>query len=293
MERLQRIGLLAHTDELDRFAGDVAHRQCGTTAGIAVRLGEDHAGERQRLVEGLGRIGGILTGHGIHHEQGLDRLDGGVEMLDLVHHVAVDVQATGGIDDHHVIELLACLIDGRIGDVDRLLAGIAREEVHTDVARQGFQLFDRRRTIDVGTDYQHLFLAALFEQLGQLADRGGFTGPLQTRHQDDGRWLGCQVELLVGLPHHGDQFAMHNLDEGLARAQGLGHFLANRPLLDASHEVTHHRQGDVRLEQRHANFAQGLFDVLFGQTTTAADIAQGARESFSQILKHDAFRFLA
>jgi hypothetical protein len=31
----------------------VAHRQCGTTAGITVRLGKDHTGERQRLVEGL------------------------------------------------------------------------------------------------------------------------------------------------------------------------------------------------------------------------------------------------
>jgi len=86
---------------------------------------------------------------------------------------------------------------------------------------------------------------------------------------------------------------MDDLDEGLARAQGFGHFLAHGSFLDARHEIAHHRQGDVRLEQRHADFAQGILDILFGQTAAAADVAQGARESFSQILKHDAFRFLA
>ncbi len=86
---------------------------------------------------------------------------------------------------------------------------------------------------------------------------------------------------------------MHNLDECLARAQGFGHFLPDCALFDARHEITHYRQGDIRLEQRHADFAQGFLDVLFGQATTATDIAQGARESFSQILKHDGFRFLA
>ena len=89
----------------DRFAGDVAHRQCGTTAGINPPC-KDHTGERQRLAEGLGGIGSILACHGIHHEQGFDRLDGGADP-DLRHHFAIDVQTTGSIDDHHVIELCA------------------------------------------------------------------------------------------------------------------------------------------------------------------------------------------
>jgi len=203
------------------------------------------------------------------------------------------VQTAGGIHDHNVIELLARLIDGRGGDIDRFLAGITREEVDANIACQGFQLLDRRRAIDVGTDDQHLLLASLFEQLGQFTNRSGLTGTLQTRHQYDGRRLGSQVELFIGLPHHRDQLAVHYLDEGLARAQGLGHFLAHGTFFHAGNEVTHYRQGDVRLEQRHAHFAQGILDVLFGQPATATDIAQGARESFSQILKHDAFRFLA
>ncbi len=41
VEGLQGVGFLAHTDELDRLAGEVANRQGGTTTGVTVRLGED------------------------------------------------------------------------------------------------------------------------------------------------------------------------------------------------------------------------------------------------------------
>ena len=91
MEGLQRIGLLAHADELDRLAGEVANRQGGTTTGITVCLGEDDTSERQRLIKGLGGIGGILTGHGIHHEQGFHRVDCPMQALDLAHHVFINV----------------------------------------------------------------------------------------------------------------------------------------------------------------------------------------------------------
>ena len=45
--------LLAGGGEHDRLAGDVPHRQRGTTAGVAVELGEDDAGEADAVVEGL------------------------------------------------------------------------------------------------------------------------------------------------------------------------------------------------------------------------------------------------
>ena len=134
MERFQRVGLLAHTDELDRLAGDGTHRQRGTATGVAVDLGQDHTGQRQRVAEGLGRVGGVLAGHGVDHEQRFDRFDRRVQRLDLAHHLFVDVQTTGGIDDHHVDEFQSCFFNGRFGDVDRLLAQVGREERHADLS---------------------------------------------------------------------------------------------------------------------------------------------------------------
>ena len=73
MEGLQGRGLLADAQELDRLAGDLADGQGRAAAGVAVGLGEDDAGQRQGLVEGLGGVGRVLAGHGVDHEQGLDR----------------------------------------------------------------------------------------------------------------------------------------------------------------------------------------------------------------------------
>lgn len=124
MENIQAVDLFAGTDELDRLAGDVAHAQCGTAAGVAVGLGQHHAGQRQRLTEGLGGVGRVLTGHGIDHEQGFGGVDRGVQRLDLVHHRRIDRQAAGGIDQQYVDEGLARIADGGTHDVDRLLRRI-------------------------------------------------------------------------------------------------------------------------------------------------------------------------
>ena len=51
VERLELVELLAGTREQDRLADDFLHRQRGTTARVAVDLGEDHAVEADRLVE--------------------------------------------------------------------------------------------------------------------------------------------------------------------------------------------------------------------------------------------------
>src|SRR5690606_33252900 len=64
MEGFETIDLLTDAEELDRLAGDMTHRQRSTAARVAVGLGEDHTGERQRFAEGARSVGRILTGHG-------------------------------------------------------------------------------------------------------------------------------------------------------------------------------------------------------------------------------------
>ena len=90
MERLQRVGPLAGAQELDGFAGDGPHGERCTATRIAVHLGEHHARQRQRVVERLGGVGGVLAGHGVHHEQRLDGVQGVVKSGDLGHHLFVD-----------------------------------------------------------------------------------------------------------------------------------------------------------------------------------------------------------
>lgn len=70
----------------------MAHGERGAAAAVAVDLGENDAGERQPLVEGLGRVDGVLAEHGVDHEERFDGLEEGVEFSHLLHHRFVNGQ---------------------------------------------------------------------------------------------------------------------------------------------------------------------------------------------------------
>ena len=82
---LERIHLLAGADELDRLAGDGAHRKCRAAAAVAVDAGEDDAGDADALVEILGEIDRVLAGQAVGDEQDLMRLGGGLDFGHLGH----------------------------------------------------------------------------------------------------------------------------------------------------------------------------------------------------------------
>ena len=54
-------------------------REGRAAAGVAVDLGQDQAGHRDRGDERLGDRDGLLAGHRVDDEQRLDRLDRGVD----------------------------------------------------------------------------------------------------------------------------------------------------------------------------------------------------------------------
>ncbi len=72
-------------------------------------------------------------------------------------------------------------------------------------------------------------------------------------------WLGVRLEVTSVA----NGLDLHRLDEGL-----------------------HHRQGHVRLEQRHAHLAQGIGDVVFGDAAATAQGIDGAGEPRCQVVEH-------
>ena len=76
MEILQRVELFAGADQLDRLAGDGAHRQRGAAAAVAVDAGEHDAGQADALIERAREIDGVLAGQRIGDEQHFMRIGG-------------------------------------------------------------------------------------------------------------------------------------------------------------------------------------------------------------------------
>ena len=107
---------LADPEELDRLAGDVAHRQRRSAARVTVGLRQHDPGERKRGVERLRGMRRILAGHAVHDEQRLDRRHRGVDPPDLVHHPLVDVEPARGVHEQHVGEAPPRLGEGAGGE---------------------------------------------------------------------------------------------------------------------------------------------------------------------------------
>jgi hypothetical protein len=66
--------LFAGTDQLDRLAGDGAHRQGGAAAAVAVHAGQHEAGDADAFVEIAGEVDGVLTGQRIGDQQDFMRV---------------------------------------------------------------------------------------------------------------------------------------------------------------------------------------------------------------------------
>ena len=170
VEGLERVDRLADAGELDRLAGDRAHRQRRAAAGIAVHPGQDHAGQVDLAGEALGDVDRVLAGQAVDDEQDLGRVGGGGDRLHLGHQRLVDVEAAGGVEQQHVVALQLRRLERAPGDLDRLLAGDDRQRVDVGLAAEHRQLLLRGRAGDVERRHQHLLaLAFSVRRLASLA----------------------------------------------------------------------------------------------------------------------------
>jgi hypothetical protein len=145
VKRLECVGLLARAHEADRLARHLAHRQRHAALRVTVCLGQHDARQGQALVEGRRGIDGVLTCHAVDDKERLDRRRFGVNGLHLGHHVTVDVQAAGRVDNQYVGMLLACVVKRPLDNRDGLFVRAARRMQRTDLAGQRLELLYRSR----------------------------------------------------------------------------------------------------------------------------------------------------
>ena len=103
---------------------------------------------------------------------------------------------------------------------------------------------------------------------------------------------GCEANLkrAVSLAQQLNQLVAHNLDHLLAGRERRHHLGAHSFGANMLDQVPHHVEVDVGFQQRHANLAQRLRNVLFGQRALAAKVLERPLQFFCKVLKHR-FRF--
>ena len=195
MEGFELVERLADAGELDRLAGNRAHRKRSAATCVAVHSGQDHARKVDLGSKALGDVDRVLASQAVDDEQGLGRVRRRLDGLHLCHQLVIDVQASRSVEQDNVIALELRRLDRPLGDLDRLLAGDDRERVGVRLPPEHRELLLRGRASDVERRHQDLLAVALAEPLGELGGGGRLARALEADHHDDGWWSYVKVEL--------------------------------------------------------------------------------------------------
>ena len=276
MEDLQRVGLLACRYEGDGFACDLADGERGTTAGVAVHLGHDHAVKVHALGKGRCRGDSILAGHGIDDEEHVIGLDGIADGDGLVHHRLVDSQTARRIDDNHVAHRIDGILHGALGDSHGVFA-VAAVDAHALLVTQGLQLVGCSGAVDVASGKQRV-VALLCQTIGELGGSGCLARALKAQHHDDAGDAAAKVQAHGLAAQKRRELVVDDLDDVLSRCEAFHDLGCKAALLGALDKALDDLEVDVCLEQRHADLLHGGVDIGLGQAALALKAAKHALE---------------
>ena len=263
MEHVDSLHLLACTNKLDWFGNNRTDREGCTTTGITIELGENDTIEIQTIVELLSRIHSILTSHRVNHKESFIRVDGLLQVGDLVHHLLINSQTTSSIDDDNGIALLLSLTDSVLSNLNDILVAFLCIDIHANCLGYNLQLLDSSRTINVTSHQQRFLVLTLLEHLGEFSCEGGLTRTLKTRHKDDGRTR-LEFQLYGLTSHQFCQLIMDNLHHQLAWLHGCEHIHTHRLLLHSICERLGYLIVNVGIQQGTTNILKCLSNIDFG-----------------------------
>ena len=206
------------------------------------------------------------------------------DLGDLAHHRLIDVQASGGVDDHGVPSL-----GRRPGrercDIVRDASRIDSTHRDTELLSQCLELVDRGGTMDVGRDKQRM--AALFaEHVRELRCCRRLPRALKSCEDDDRRRRLGARKRRGRSPEHVDDRVVDDLDDLLGAGDRFEHPLAERALTDRGDELTDDFEVDVGLEERDAHVPQGLLEIGLGDAWATPEALERVREPVRELLEH-------
>ncbi|CAM2148209.1 hypothetical protein PT2222_10431 [Paraburkholderia tropica] len=232
-ERLQILDLLAHADEVHRNRALARDRGENAALRGAVELGDDQAGETERVIERLHLRECILARVRVDHEQHFVRraveglADHALDLLELIHQMELRGQAAGRVGHHHVDAARARRVHGVEDHRGRVAAFLLHDRHVVALAPDG-ELLARGGAERVAGGQQHALVEAL-QMLGELADAGGLARAVHARDHHDERLRAAQHQRLFERLEQVDQQLTQRGFHLLRFGQAFGaHLLAQR-----------------------------------------------------------------
>ena len=288
MEVLDRVHLLADAEELDRLAGDRAHRKRRAAAPVAVHARQHDAGEADALVELPGEIDRVLAGQRVGDEQHFVRVGGVADLDHLRHQRLVDMGAAGGVEQHDVVALEARGGFRAPRDVDRVLARNDRQRVDADLAGPStascscaagrFTSSEAISTLRLSRSARRLAILAAVVVLPAPCRPTSMiatgAGALRSIAWDSPPSVSISASWTI----------LTTIWPGLTDLTTAAPTALRARAVD---ERAHDLERDVRLEQRAPHLAHRGVDVLLREGAAAGQFIQYAGELFGQALEHE------
>ena len=287
VEGLQRVGFLAHAHELHGNAGDGADGERRATACVAVHLGQNQPGQAYAFVEGGGGVDRLLACHGVDHQNYFLRVDGPLDLGQLLHELVVDLQPATGVDDGPGAVLARSLRGAVPGGAHRrgrrwrfLVDG------NVELLAEGGELFDSCGAAQVGRDEHRLATPASGEVRRELGGGGRLAGPLES-HEHERRCRRCAVvQPMIASAQDGRQLLVDHLNNLLTGVQPLQQVGVEAARLHLGDKLPRDAEVDVGLQKRYAHLFQRLVNILFRESTLAPKPLKYSGELFAKRVKH-------
>ena len=270
--------------QLDRLAGDGAHRERRAAAAVAVHAGQHDAGDADPLVEGARGVHGVLAGQRVGDQQHLVRVGDGLDLGDLGHQRLVDGGAAGGVEHHDVVAAEPRRPPARAARSARRSGRRRSAASSTPTCWPSTASCSMAAGRRVSSEASSTFLLlAVGQPLGDLGGGGRLARALQADHQDRHRRHGVEVDR-VGLARPASRPAS-SWTILTTIWPGVTDLITSAPTARALHlvgEGAHDLERDVGLDQRAADLAHRRVDVLLASARRGRVSLSRMPESFSE-----------
>jgi hypothetical protein len=251
---------------------------------VAVQFGQDRPGDVQRLVEMGGDIDRLLARRRVKHKEDFLRLDQVAQQDQFAHQRLVDLQAAGGIKDQRIAIVLSREIERLAGNFQDVRLPFADENRQIQLFAEGFQLVHSGRAIDVGGHEQRR--AGLFvEQTREFAAGSRFARSMQTDHHN-ATGIAAESQRGIGGTEKVDQFIVDDLDDLLTGLNALDDLLAEGLDFDLLDKIPGDLEIDIRVQERHADIAEGIRYIGLRDFAQSAEVAEGVLQFLAQGIEH-------
>ena len=227
----------------------------------------------------------VQTLQDVIHEECFAGIDCFLDSLDFIHHLLVDSESSGGIDNHEVVAVSLGVVYGAASNTDRVFNAVLGVNVHPNRLCQNFELVNSGRAIYVACYKERTHRLLCLEFFCELAGESGLTRTLKARHE----YYGGAARYSEGrgvATHKACELVVHDFNHELARLDSVYNVLAEGFLFYGVGKCLGDLVVDVGVDKGAAHIFESFGYVYLGDSTLTFKKLETALKAVAKFFEH-------